>query len=458
MPPLLIHQDNKTFYHTQVNFNLKSKLTDKEYSSEWFCKRCKPMMKNDQSRLANAVDGDVDWRKREALRLTDLVQRRLDYLQNPTDCDKAKKIVCNPGKACGCGCRLHHVTYCLIMAYATQRTLILHSEDLGYAFQGWESVFLSISKTCRSTVGQTTTRWGPNSMTDDSQVIELPTLDNLSPRPSFLPLAIPEDIADRLTRVHGDPSAWWVGQFVTYLTRPNAMMRKFLNESKEKLGFVNPIVGVHVRRTDKIGTEAKFHSIDEYMRYANEWFDIYQKQHPGVQRRVYLASDDPGVLHEAKQKYPNYTFVSDNEVSRTAGLGDRFTNASLHGIILDIYLLSRCDFIVCTFSSNVCRVSYELMMPLHGDPSIRFKSLDDLYYFHGQNAHNVLAIEDHQSRHDGEISFNVGDIVGVAGNHWDGYSMGTHVKTGRSGLFPSYKFVNIIERVKMPTYHEEPDL
>ncbi|KAH3822154.1 hypothetical protein DPMN_123925 [Dreissena polymorpha] len=80
-------------------------------------------------------------------------------------------------------------------------------------------------------------------MTDDSQVIELPILHNLSPRLSFLPLAIPEDIADRLTRIHGDPSAWWVGQFVTYLTRLNAMMRKFLNETKEKLGFVNPIVG-----------------------------------------------------------------------------------------------------------------------------------------------------------------------------------------------------------------------
>ncbi|XP_052212208.1 alpha-(1,6)-fucosyltransferase-like [Dreissena polymorpha] len=311
-------------------------------------------MKNDQSRLANAVDGDVDWRKREALRLTDLVQRRLDYLQNPSECDKAKKIICSPGKACGYGCRLHHVTYCLIMAYATQRTLILQSD--------------------------------------------------------FLPLAIPEDIADRLTRIHGDPSAWWVGQFVTYLTRLNAMMRKFLNETKEKLGFVNPIVGLHVRRTNKVGTEAQFHSIDKYMSYANEWFDIYQKQHPGVQKRVYLASDAPGVHHEAKQKgfplqvikhgcdaasvmvavrhipgcpsldhlqivslvllvwvpdhaahiqvsdtgrYPNYTFVSDNEVSRTAGLGDCFTNASLHGLILDIYLISRYRFIVCTFIKYV---------------------------------------------------------------------------------------------------------
>ncbi|KAH3859244.1 alpha-(1,6)-fucosyltransferase-like isoform X2 [Dreissena polymorpha] len=415
-------------------------------------------LKNDQSKLANMVDGTGKWRKKEAQRLTDLVQRRLEHLQNPPDCNTAKKMFCNLGKGCGYGCQLHHVTYCLIMAYATQRTLILQSEGWRYASKGWESVFLPLSKTCRTTGGQTTSRWGPNSMTDDAQIIELPIVDSLSPRPRFLPLAIPEDLADRLTHVHGDPSAWWVGQFVTYLTRPNAMLEQFLDEAKQKLGFTNPIVGVHVRRTDKVGMEAQFHSVDEYMRYANEWFDIYEKQHPGVQRRVYLASDDPGVLHEAKKNYPNYIFVSDNEVSKTASLGSRYTDASLRGVILDTYLLSRCNYLVCTFSSQVCRVAYELMQPLHGDASEWFKSLDDIFYFGGQNAHNWLAVEDHQSRREGEISFNAGDTVGVAGNHWDGYSKGRNAKTGKSGLFPSYKTVNKIDRVKMPTYPEVTDL
>ncbi|KAH3737635.1 hypothetical protein DPMN_044228 [Dreissena polymorpha] len=85
-------------------------------------------LKDDQSKLANTLDGAGDWRKQEANRLTDLVQRRLEYLRNPADCDKAKKIFCNLDKDCGYGCQLHHVTYCLIMAYATQRTLILQSE------------------------------------------------------------------------------------------------------------------------------------------------------------------------------------------------------------------------------------------------------------------------------------------------------------------------------------------
>ncbi|KAH3846102.1 hypothetical protein DPMN_088396, partial [Dreissena polymorpha] len=379
---------------------------------------------------------------------------------NPSDCDKAKKIFCKLlTNGCGYGCQLHHVTFCLIMAYATQRTLILKGEGWAYSAKGWESLFLPISKTCRWTGGPVVaSQWGPNSTTDSSQVIELPQLFQLSSRPRFLPLAIPEDLADRLTRIHGDPPAWWVGQFVTYVTRPSAMLQTFLNESKEKMNFTNPIVGVHVRRTDKIGTEALFHNVDEYMRHVEEWFDIYEKQHPRAQRKLYLASDDPGVLLEAKKNYPNYTFVSDNEVSKNANPRSRNTETSLHGIILDIYLLSRCDYLVCTLSSNVCRAAYELMQPLHGDASEWFKSLDSTYYVHGQNAHNFVSVEAHQSRREGEISFNVGDTIRLADNRWDGYCYGTNVNTGKSGLFPLYKTINEIERAKMPVYPEVPDL
>ena len=51
--------------------------------------------------------------------------------------------------------------------------------------------------------------------------------------------------------------------------------------------------------------------------------------------------------------YPQYIFVSDNEVSKTAGLNSRYTDASLRGIILDTHMLSLCDYLVCTFSSQV---------------------------------------------------------------------------------------------------------
>ena len=52
-------------------------------------------------------------------------------------------------------------------------------------------------------------------------------------------------------------------------------------------------------------------------------------------------------------RYPNYLFISDNEFSRSAGLGTRYSDASLRGIVLDIHFLSLTDYLVCTFSSQV---------------------------------------------------------------------------------------------------------
>lgn len=59
---------------------------------------------------------------------------------------------------------------------------------------------------------------------------------------------------------------------------------------------------MHVRRTDKVGTEAAFHSVDEYMTYVDDYFNQLELRQKVDVRRVYMASDDPSVLPEAKKK------------------------------------------------------------------------------------------------------------------------------------------------------------
>ena len=59
-------------------------------------------------------------------------------------------------------------------------------------------------------------------------------------------------------------------------------------------------------------------------------------------------------------------------------------------------MLSRTDFLVCTFSSQVCRVAYEIMQYLKPDASDNFKSLDDIWYFGGQDEHQQVAVMDHK--------------------------------------------------------------
>ena len=77
----------------------------------------------------------------------------------------------------------------------------------------------------------------------DTQVVELPIVDSLHPRPPYMPLAIPEDLAPSLIRLHGYPIAWWIGQFLKYLLKPQAQLQRDIDVSTNKLGFKNPIVG-----------------------------------------------------------------------------------------------------------------------------------------------------------------------------------------------------------------------
>uniref|UniRef100_A0A8C2CBV7 Alpha-(1,6)-fucosyltransferase n=1 Tax=Cyprinus carpio TaxID=7962 RepID=A0A8C2CBV7_CYPCA len=361
------------------------------------------------------ADGAGDWREKEARDLSSLVQNRISFLQNPQDCSKARKLVCNINKGCGYGCQLHHVVYCFMIAYGTQRVLILESHNWRYAPKGWETVFRPVSDTCTDRSG-----------------------NNIS---HFL-----------------QSSVWWVFQFVKYLVRPQAWLEKEIQDTCVKLGFKHPIIGVHVRRTDKVGTEAAFHPIEEYMVHVEEQFQYMAQRGQVDKKRVYLATDDPSLLQEAKTKYTDYEFISDNSISWSASLHNRYTENSLRGVILDIHFLSQTDFLVCTFSSQVCRVAYEIMQTLHPDASAFFRSLDDIYYFGGQNAHNQIAIYPHQARTPEDIPMEPGDVIGVAGNHWDGYSKGVNRKLGRTGLYPSYKVKEKIETVKYPTYPEADKL
>lgn len=209
---------------------------------------------------------------------------------------------------------------------------------------------------------------------------------------------------------------------------------------------------VHVRRTDKVGTEAAFHKVDEYMKHVEDYYLTQEINGTTVERRVYIASDDPRVINEVRMKYPSYEVIGDSEIAKMAAVSTRYTDSSLNGIILDIHMLSLCDYLVCTFSSQVCRVAYEIMQTMYPDASHRFKSLDDIYYYGGQNSHHREVVLPHNPKNHNEIHMKPGDLVGVAGNHWDGFSKGKHVRTNEIGLFPSFKVNDKVEVAKFPTY------
>ncbi len=87
------------------------------------------------------------WQKNVSMELQSLVQKRLFRLQNPKDCNTARKLVCKVDQATGFGSQMHHISFCFILAYASERTLVLESREWRHSAKakGWDSVFLPVS-------------------------------------------------------------------------------------------------------------------------------------------------------------------------------------------------------------------------------------------------------------------------------------------------------------------------
>ena len=97
------------------------------------------------------------------------------------------------------------------------------------------------------------------------------------------------------------------------------------------------------------------------------------------------------------------------------------------------------------------------MQTVQPDAHFLFHSLDDIYYFGGQTAHNLVARYDNEAKpQHGEIELKVGDLIGVAGNHWDGKSKGVNKRTTKGGLYPSYKVLEKYDLIKYPVYPQVP--
>lgn len=88
---------------------------------------------------------------------------------------------------------------------------------------------------------------------------------------------------------------------------------------------------------------------------------------------------------------------------------------------------------------QVCRVAYEIMNSLHPDASSLYTSLDDIYYYGGQKRRLHVAVLSYEADGPQEMDLQVNDEIAVAGNHWDGYSKGTNLRTKKSGLYPTFK-------------------
>jgi len=59
----------------------------------------------------------------------------------------------------------------------------------------------------------------------------------------YIPPYVPADLAPRLIRFHGHPFAWWAGQFLKYILRPQPSLATEMKNARKVLGYRSPIVG-----------------------------------------------------------------------------------------------------------------------------------------------------------------------------------------------------------------------
>lgn len=262
-------------------------------------------------------------------------------------------------------------------------------------------------------------------------------------RSKYFPSSIPRKIANRLSKLEIESSGWWAGQISKFVLRYTPVVKQKIEKIISDLNFSSPIVGLHIRRTDKIRNEAKAFSIDQYMYYAKQYFDQLSLSRNITKRKIFLATDEPSLYDEISQKYPEYDILTNTEGTSIAAkvYTTRFSLKGLTGAMIDMHLLSKTDYIVCTFSSNVGRIAHKLMQTERIDGKFRVKSLDAPFFSYQERRRNYTVLISHNAPNEKELNVTRGDIVMIFHRHpananSSGMLLGFHRK---EGFVPRFK-------------------
>nr|CAB3247603.1 Alpha-(1,6)-fucosyltransferase-like [Phallusia mammillata] len=382
----------------------------------------------------------------ELANIRDVVQKRIDQIQNPQNCSQARKLLCKiePGIA-GFGCLLHRIGVCFLLAIGSNRTLVVNMTMVTYpSIKSMFEAYLPLSETCSewSEDEYEAAQWihgnRERETTAKFRVVKLFRNGGLRPFTPFAPNSYPTSLKDKLQPLHSEPQIWWFGQIMMYLTRPQPKLTQALNKYKAELGFSHPIVGVHIRRTDKLKGEADFHSLEEYMIHVKKWYDNYDDFNGGnVTRRVFLATDDVTIHKEALDKYPKFSFSWIANNSYFAQKQRRTSDEGFWGIVYDVALLSQCDYVVCTFTSNIGRLVHEVMVAESNNPLRYATSIDVEHFSVGEIRMLREVIEDYYPDNPKELELRVGDIIENV--RCKRICLGKNRRTKKRGSYPKEK-------------------
>ncbi|KAF7633598.1 GT23 domain-containing protein [Meloidogyne graminicola] len=316
----------------------------------------------------------------ELLKVGEKIQNAIEQLQHPNNCSESPILVCQLDDYCSFGVAMHHISYCLSIASGIGRTLI-YKDNKAWTYNAtWEEMFKNIS---RCNYDQHVKPFLSDSAVYSSseqlkRILFLRNRDemyllNKTELPQ-IPEAVPKSLEHFLRKYHSNPPAWFQGQLFKYAWKLTENLELKVRQAYAQIPFeCGPVIGISHRRTDKY-VNSRFFKLDEYI----------------------LSILEELVQHIKKRR----------------------TKEALIELNSDIFILSKCQFVVCTFSNNICRIVYELMQTF-GDATDKVHSMDYFYAEHSQNI-KMVAIADYFPQQDRsiiqeEISLKKGDIIEVTG-------------------------------------------
>ena len=76
-----------------------------------------------------------------------------------------------------------------------------------------------------------------------------------------------------------------------------------------------------------------------------------------------IATDDPSVIKDVSQNFSHYEIIANSSAaSITANKNNRYSSEEHRNLMTDFYNLVYADFMVCTLTSNLCRLVYKLRL------------------------------------------------------------------------------------------------
>ena len=318
--------------------------------------------------------------KKTLKELHDLIIKQIVELQEEGDCEKKKVLICrNLENYAGFGSNVHRYGACMQVAYGLGRMFFIQQDEYNH-FDGvfhWlkpesqkcgylkKKYLNNYSKICNI---QNPSCYLSNGYDVDNthQVMEFNTKGRY-PYPRHIPGTIPKSLEEDLLRIGvKHPWMWFTSQFLGFLLlRRTPQFDEMFQKLKSKIGFSSPIVGFHVRHGDKIRKgEATYVNETVYVKGAEKFF----REMKTNLKRIYIATDDIPVVKIVQKYCPDCHISTLPTEYLSNGLGNYFSSnfpkEIIESVMIDLHFLANTDFLVCDFSSNLCRLAYELKQSL----------------------------------------------------------------------------------------------